>query len=277
MDEHEKDASVGSSPPSRVPQDRRGGGSRVGLGAGLGGLVAACGEEEATTTSVAQSTTSTAAPTTTTAAATTSTTVESAAGREIKIGFVAPLTGALASFGVADRYCLERWEEFVVDGLVLRRRQETPIKFSVQDSQSDTNRAAQVAGDLIMNEKIDIMMVASTPETVSPVADQCEANSIPCYSNDAPWQAYFFGRAERRYAFQVDVSSLLGPGGSHRRLPGGLGRSRQPTRSSERCAQRLGRKRVFRSRDRFPSRLRALGLQDRGPRRLLTGWKTSPP
>jgi branched-chain amino acid transport system substrate-binding protein len=62
------------------------------------------------------------------------------------------------------------------------------------NSQSDTNRAAQVAGDLILNEKVDIMMVASTPETVSPVADQCEAMSIPCYSNDAPWQAYFFGR-----------------------------------------------------------------------------------
>jgi branched-chain amino acid transport system substrate-binding protein len=36
--------------------------------------------------------------------------------------------------------------------------------------------------------------VCSTPETVNPVADQCETNGVPCYSNDAPWQAYYYGR-----------------------------------------------------------------------------------
>jgi len=38
------------------------------------------------------------------------------------------------------------------------------------------------------------MMVASTPDTVNPVADQAEAFGIPCVSNDCPWQAYYFGR-----------------------------------------------------------------------------------
>ena len=38
------------------------------------------------------------------------------------------------------------------------------------------------------------MMVASTPDTVSPVADQAEALQVPCVSNDCPWQPYFFGR-----------------------------------------------------------------------------------
>jgi branched-chain amino acid transport system substrate-binding protein len=38
------------------------------------------------------------------------------------------------------------------------------------------------------------MMVASTPDTVPPVAVQCEANNVPCVSNDCPWQAYYFGR-----------------------------------------------------------------------------------
>ena len=38
------------------------------------------------------------------------------------------------------------------------------------------------------------MMVASTPDTVSPVSDQAEALQIPCVSNDCPWQPYFFGR-----------------------------------------------------------------------------------
>ena len=36
----------------------------------------------------------------------------------------------------------------------------------MKDSQSDSNRAATVAGDLINNDGVDIMMVASTPDTV---------------------------------------------------------------------------------------------------------------
>ena len=64
----------------------------------------------------------------------------------------------------------------------------------MKDSQSDSNRAATVAGDLITNDGVDIMMVASTPDTVNPVADQCEALGVPCVSNDCPWQPYFFGR-----------------------------------------------------------------------------------
>jgi branched-chain amino acid transport system substrate-binding protein len=39
-----------------------------------------------------------------------------------------------------------------------------------------------------------VMMVASTPDTVNPVAIQAEALGVPCVSNDCPWQPYFMGR-----------------------------------------------------------------------------------
>ena len=54
--------------------------------------------------------------------------------------------------------------------------------------------AAEVAAELIKSDKVDLMLVAGTPDTVNPVADQCEINQVPCVSTDAPWQAYFFGR-----------------------------------------------------------------------------------
>ena len=38
------------------------------------------------------------------------------------------------------------------------------------------------------------MMSIATPEMINPVADQCEANGVPCLSTLAPWQPYFFGR-----------------------------------------------------------------------------------
>jgi branched-chain amino acid transport system substrate-binding protein len=38
------------------------------------------------------------------------------------------------------------------------------------------------------------MLVASTPETTNPVADQCEVNGTPTISSVCPWQPWFFGR-----------------------------------------------------------------------------------
>jgi branched-chain amino acid transport system substrate-binding protein len=173
-------------------------GATIGVGAGLGGLIAACGEAEETTTTAAAGTTTTAASATTTTAAAGSTTTVSAGaemGREVKIGFVTPLTGPLASFGVPDKYCVERATEAIGDGIVCGDGLKHPVKIITMDSQSDSNRAAQVTGDLINNDKVDLIVAASTPDTVAPVADQAEANSTPCITNDCPWQSYIATRS----------------------------------------------------------------------------------
>ena len=173
-------------------------GATIGAVGGLGGLVAACGGEEATTTTTAAAATTTTAAgaTTTTAAAETTTSVSAAVevGRPIKIGFVSPITGKLATFGTADKYVLDRWNEYVKDGIVCGDQKNHPIEIILQDSQSSSDRAGQVAGDLINNDAVDMMMVASTPDTTVPVSDQAEAFGVPCISNDTPWQAWFNGR-----------------------------------------------------------------------------------
>jgi len=174
-------------------------GAAVGLGAGLGGLTAACGTDS-TTTSVAETTTSIATATTTAGGG--SSTSAAATGREIKIGFVSPLTGPIALFGVPDQYCAERWKEAVSGGLVCGDGKSHPITIYIRDSQSDANRAAQVAGDLINNDKVDVIMCASTADTVNPVADQAEALGCPCFSNDAPWQSYWLGRGAPAEGFK---------------------------------------------------------------------------
>ena len=174
-------------------------GATITVGAGLGGLVAACGGTTTTTTTAgptttaAAATTTTAGPTTTVApSTTTSAGVEK--GRELKIGFVTPQTGPIALFGTPDKYCVARWQEAVQDGLVCGDGKNHPVSILVQDSQSDTNRASQVAGDLITNSKVDIIMAASTSDTCVPVSDQAEALGCPCFTNDCPWQGWFFGR-----------------------------------------------------------------------------------
>ena len=169
-------------------------GATVGVGGGLGSLIVACGEEETTTTAGPTTT----APATTTSAPESTTTVSAEAemGREIKIGFVTPLTGNIASFGVPDKYCVKRAEEAIGDGIVCGDGQKHPVSITTADSQSDTNRASQVAADLISNTKVDMILAASTPDTCVPVADQAEANGVPCLTCDCPWQSYVGTRTQ---------------------------------------------------------------------------------
>ena len=68
------------------------------------------------------------------------------------------------------------------------------IQIIEKDSQSDPNRAAQVASDLITSDGVDLMLVEGTPETTNPVSGQCEANGVPCVSTVAPWQPWFLGQ-----------------------------------------------------------------------------------
>jgi branched-chain amino acid transport system substrate-binding protein len=107
--------------------------------------------------------------------------------RAVKIGYVSPQTGPLAGFGEADAFIIKGMSEAISKKLGGR-----PVEILVKDSQSDPNRAAALAGDLILQDAIDLMVVASTPETTNPVSDQCEANGMPCISTMAPWQPWYF-------------------------------------------------------------------------------------
>ena len=60
---------------------------------------------------------------------------------------------------------------------------------------SDASEGEIDLADLILNDGVDLVVTASTPDTVAPVADQCEANATPCISNDCPWQSYVATRA----------------------------------------------------------------------------------
>ena len=125
------------------------------------------------------------------AAAVTSTTLWAA--DTIKIGFVTPLTGPLALFGEADKWTVEQMKQAFKDGISVAGKKYS-VEIVIKDSQSNPNRAAEVASDLILKDKITLMVVSSTPETTNPVSDVCELNETPCISSVCPWQPWFFGR-----------------------------------------------------------------------------------
>jgi branched-chain amino acid transport system substrate-binding protein len=169
-------------------------GATIGLGAGLGGLLAACGGETTTTTTAGATTTTAGATTTTAAGSTTTVSAAAEAGRTIKIGALSPLTGALASFGGPDKWIVSVVETAVKDGVVCGDGKNHPIEILNQDTQSNPDRVAQVTGDLIFNAKVDMVLASSSPDTVNPAAEQCEANGVPLLANFVPWQAFYFGR-----------------------------------------------------------------------------------
>ena len=114
-------------------------------------------------------------------------------GRKIRIGYVSPQTGPLAAFGETDKFVVDGVREVLKSGISIGGKNYA-VEILVKDSQSNPNRAAEVAADLILKDKVDLMLVASTPETTNPVSDQCELNEVPCISTIAPWQPWFFGR-----------------------------------------------------------------------------------
>jgi len=116
-----------------------------------------------------------------------------AANPVIKIGHVSPKTGPLAAFAEADDFVLEGIKAALSKG-VENNGKTYSIEIISKDSQSNPNRAAEVAADLILDDEVDIMVAASTPDTTNPVADQAEVNEVPCLTTDCPWQPYFFGR-----------------------------------------------------------------------------------
>ncbi len=111
----------------------------------------------------------------------------------LRVGHVSPRTGPLAGFAEADDYVLQAVSEMFAGGLENNGKTWT-IEVISKDSQSNPNRAAEVAADLILGEEVDIIVAASTPDTVNPVSDQAEVNEVPCITTDCPWQPYFFGR-----------------------------------------------------------------------------------
>ena len=116
-----------------------------------------------------------------------------AADRTIRIGLVTPATGPLAAFAEADGFILDQARRAAAKGIVVAG-QSYPVQIIVKDSQSSVSRASDVAADLILGDKVDMLLASGTPDTVNPVADQAELNEVPCITTDCPWQAYFFGR-----------------------------------------------------------------------------------
>jgi branched-chain amino acid transport system substrate-binding protein len=116
-----------------------------------------------------------------------------AQSKAIKIGHVSPKTGPLAGFGEADGFILDQVKTILAKGLPVGGK-SYPVEIVSKDSQSSSTRASEVASELILHDKVDLIVASAAPDTTNPVADQAEVNEVPCITTNCPWQPYFFGR-----------------------------------------------------------------------------------
>jgi branched-chain amino acid transport system substrate-binding protein len=114
----------------------------------------------------------------------------------LKIGFISPRTGPLGSFGQTDGYVLDHARQALAKGLTIEGK-TYKVEILDRDTQSDPSRASQLAKTLISSDQVDLMLAISTPETINPVADACEAAGVPCLSTVMPWEAWYFGRGAK--------------------------------------------------------------------------------
>lgn len=117
---------------------------------------------------------------------------------KITIGFISPQTGPLAGFAVSDKFVVDtiRGTSKYKNGLKIGGK-SYGIDIVIADSQSSTNRASQVARQLITQNNADLVLVTSTPEVTNPVASICESEHVPCVSTVVPWESWYFGRGAK--------------------------------------------------------------------------------
>lgn len=119
-----------------------------------------------------------------------------AARDHILIGHPNPSTGPLAGFGEASPWADEKAIAAInkAGGLFVKEYgKKVPVKLKMVDTESDPTKAAELASKLILSDKVDLMVVMHTPDTVNPVTAMCERYKMPCISLDAPVEPWLTG------------------------------------------------------------------------------------
>lgn len=113
---------------------------------------------------------------------------------KIKMGYISPATGPLGLFGETDGFTVQKIREALGGQLQSSNGDIYELEILERDSQSNPNKAAEIAGDLILNDEVNILVPASTTDTILPSMEQAELYETPCISSGAPWQAVIMPR-----------------------------------------------------------------------------------
>jgi branched-chain amino acid transport system substrate-binding protein len=112
-----------------------------------------------------------------------------AADGVIRIGYIGPKTGPFSAFAEADDFILDQVKKSMTDGLTIGSKKYA-VELLARDDQSSSDRASNLAAELINKDNIDLLLCQAAIGPGAP--QQCELNGVPCISTMTPWQAWLF-------------------------------------------------------------------------------------
>ncbi|MDR7149753.1 branched-chain amino acid transport system substrate-binding protein [Hydrogenophaga palleronii] len=115
-----------------------------------------------------------------------------AQAKSLRIGYITALSGPRAPFGVSDQWHLAKLKELLKNGLEVGGKR-VPVEIVLKDNQSDPNRSVQVASELVLREKVDLLLVQDG-DAATPAGQLCDVHGVPMISTMSPWQAFLFAR-----------------------------------------------------------------------------------
>ena len=119
-------------------------------------------------------------------------------GDTIKIGYVLPITGPMASFSVGGKgaqYVADEALKIINDemGGIEIDGKKMKVEVIWGDSESDPTKAQEVATKLVTSDKVDMLFGEWTPATTSPVSAVGERNHIPTILANGPDTSWLEG------------------------------------------------------------------------------------
>ena len=111
------------------------------------------------------------------------------ADNTIRIGYISPRTGPFAPFSEADEFIIGQVKKSLAGGLSIGGKRYS-VEILARDDQTSSDRASNIAAELINKDNIDLLLCNSAVGPGAP--QQCELNGVPCVSTMTPWQAWLF-------------------------------------------------------------------------------------
>ena len=112
---------------------------------------------------------------------------------KVRVAWISPQTGAIAAFGITDKYAVDTLGPRLAAGISGPGGRVRKVQVELHDAASSPARAQALARELIASG-VHLVLATATPEICNPVSDTCEAAGVPCVTANAPWQAWFYGR-----------------------------------------------------------------------------------
>jgi len=126
------------------------------------------------------------------ASSTSSSTAGGSVNKEIKIGWIHPVSGELAGFGYPDAWVAKTalaTSQFK-NGIKIGGTTYT-VSLKSYDTQSNQSDTGTIAKQAIQQDGVDLLFASSTPETVNGVALQAEALGCPLICSNIPWESWY--------------------------------------------------------------------------------------